>query len=148
MKNIMIIGLLNLAVHFCFGQIETNELSLNRWDSTWIQKQQFPLLAYDGNNAAINERLMLAAKYRKQSVVYISTGLAVYVVGGIVGGYGFARLLGESLFSDSPDQSNPHLVVGGSVASVGLSLAIGGGSWKKAKARRRVEEAKQLYLNR
>ncbi|MGB3589891.1 MAG: hypothetical protein WBA23_25300 [Tunicatimonas sp.] len=104
----------------------------------------FPLLEYDGSNTAINEQLRLAAKYRKQSVRFIAIGVPTYV---LAGNAAFIGMLMDGFSGSGSSRTSPTTVLSITVSMGGLAAAVGGGSWKKAQARRRVRTAHTLYWN-
>lgn len=127
------------------GYSQNSDVStlLTQKDEMWIQERGFPLNDYDWSNEEVNLNLELAAKYRKQSNKFWAYGGAGYLIGGIIGTAGAIIYIGDAFGGNDP-QPNAALIIGTTMAYSGMIAALGGGIWKKAKARHRVRDAIRL----
>ena len=133
------IGLLLALSAVSYGQVGPTQHVINHRDAAWLTKRGFPVATYDWQSDPINQQLALAARYRRQSsrcwryggLAYLASGLAA--TGILIGTFGVPS--GQRRAYDDA------LGVMTVVNLGGLVTALGGGIWRKAKARRRVREA-------
>ncbi len=98
---------------------------------------------YDWNNEAINQQLALAARYRRQSSRCWRYGRLSYLASNMTT---FGIFIGT--FGIPSSQRRPYdnaVYVATVIGTGGLVTALGGGIWRKAKARRRVRDALHLH---
>ena len=145
MKNnkwFVVVGLFILTAT-SYGQTDYDQQEISNRDAAWIAKRGFPVGTYDWQDEAINLRLTQAARYRRQSSRCWRYGGAAYLAGGVAM---TGIMIGT--FGVPSSQRQPYdnaLKVATLVGTGGFVTALGGGIWRKAKARRRVREALRLY---
>ena len=142
MKYLLLVALL-ASVSVAYAQVGPAEYAIGSRDAAWLTKRGFPMDTYSWNNEVINQQLALAARYRRQSnrcwryggLAYLGSSLAV--VGIAIGSFGVPS-----------GQRRPYeiaLIVTTTLGTGGYIMALGGGIWRKAKARRRAREALRRY---
>ena len=135
----MLTGLLLALTMVSYGQVGPAPYAISHRDAAWLTRQGFPVAAYGWQNETINQQLALAARYRRQSsrcwryggLAYLASSLAV--TGIAIGSFGVPS-----------GQRRPYenaLMVTTVIGTGGLVTALGGGIWRRAKARRRAREA-------
>ncbi len=138
MKYLLIVALLASAT-VAYAQVGPAEYAIGSRDAAWLTKRGFPMNTYDWNKEAVNRELALAARYRRQlsrcwrygGLAYLASSLAV--TGIAIGSFGVPS-----------GQRRPYenaLKVTTTIGLGGLITALGGGIWRKAKARHRTREA-------
>ncbi len=135
----MLTGLLLALAVTSHGQVGPTEHAVSYRDAAWLSKRGFPVETYDWQNATINRQLALAARYLRQSDRCWRYGGLAYLIGGL----GATGIVVGS-FGVPSSQRAPYenaLKVTTVVGAGGLITALGGGVWRKVKARRRGREA-------
>ena len=139
----MLAGLLLALVVTSYGQVGPTQYAVGYRDAAWISKRGFPVSAYDWQNETINQQLALAARYRRQSNRCWRYGGLAYLAGGLAT---TGLMIGTFGLPSNRRQPYENAVAAVSVVSMGgLITALGGGIWRKAKARRRAREALRRY---
>ena len=142
-RKCMLSGLLLALVVTSYGQVGPIQYAVGYRDAVWISKRGFPVSAYDWQNETINQQLTLAARYRRQSNRCWRYGGLAYLAGGLA-----ATGIAIGSFGVPSGQMQPYEHARRATAIVvtgGLITALGGGIWRKEKARRRAREALHRY---
>jgi hypothetical protein len=141
MRYLLVIGLL-VSASVAYAQVGPAEYAIDARDAAWLTKRGFPMDTYDWNNEAINQQLALAARYRRQSSRCWRYGGLSYLASSMTT---FGIFIGT--FGIPSSQRRPYdnaIYVATVIGTGGLVTALGGGIWRKAKARRRVRNALRL----